>query len=242
MSLPLEGLTVVAIEQAVAVPLATRNLADLGARVIKVDRPTAVTSRATTTTSSTAPAPTSSGSTAARSRSRSTSRPTRAATPCASDRPCRRLRPEPRPGAAERLGLGADDCVRRPSGLVVGRAIGYGVGGRSSSARPTTCCPGGGRPDRDHRHPGPTRQDRDPHRRHRVRDVRRPGGAGRAAAPVAHRRGRDDRRVDARRDDRMDGPRDLHADVHRYAAGADGPEPHARSRPTTAYPTATGRC
>src|SRR3954452_19767922 len=37
-SLPLDGLTVVSVEQAVAVPLATRNLADLGARVIKVER------------------------------------------------------------------------------------------------------------------------------------------------------------------------------------------------------------
>ena len=36
---PLEGLTVVAIEQAVAAPFATRQLADLGARVIKVERP-----------------------------------------------------------------------------------------------------------------------------------------------------------------------------------------------------------
>ncbi len=36
--LPLAGVTVVAVEQAVAAPLATRNLADLGARVIKVER------------------------------------------------------------------------------------------------------------------------------------------------------------------------------------------------------------
>ena len=35
----LEGITVVALEQAVAAPLATRQLADLGARVIKVERP-----------------------------------------------------------------------------------------------------------------------------------------------------------------------------------------------------------
>ncbi|CNE53950.1 L-carnitine dehydratase/bile acid-inducible protein F [Mycobacterium tuberculosis] len=35
---PLDGYTVVALEQAVAAPLATRNLADLGARVIKVER------------------------------------------------------------------------------------------------------------------------------------------------------------------------------------------------------------
>jgi itaconate CoA-transferase len=39
MSLPLAGLLVVAVEQAVAAPFATRQLADLGARVIKVERP-----------------------------------------------------------------------------------------------------------------------------------------------------------------------------------------------------------
>src|ERR687893_1424867 len=38
-TLPLEGITVVALEQAVAAPFATRQLADLGARVIKVERP-----------------------------------------------------------------------------------------------------------------------------------------------------------------------------------------------------------
>jgi itaconate CoA-transferase len=37
--LPLKGITVVALEQAVAAPFATRQLADLGARVIKVERP-----------------------------------------------------------------------------------------------------------------------------------------------------------------------------------------------------------
>ncbi|WP_267245854.1 CaiB/BaiF CoA transferase family protein [Streptomyces sp. PR69] len=37
--LPLEGITVVAVEQAVSAPFATRQLADLGARVIKVERP-----------------------------------------------------------------------------------------------------------------------------------------------------------------------------------------------------------
>lgn len=39
MSLPLEGVTVVALEQAVAAPFATRQLADRGARVIKIERP-----------------------------------------------------------------------------------------------------------------------------------------------------------------------------------------------------------
>ena len=37
--LPLGGLLVVALEQAVAAPFATRQLADLGARVIKIERP-----------------------------------------------------------------------------------------------------------------------------------------------------------------------------------------------------------
>ncbi|KAH7037814.1 CoA-transferase family III domain-containing protein [Microdochium trichocladiopsis] len=37
--LPLHGITVLSLEQAIAAPFATRQLADLGARVIKVERP-----------------------------------------------------------------------------------------------------------------------------------------------------------------------------------------------------------
>lgn len=37
--LPLEGITVVSVEQAIAAPFATRQLAELGARVIKTERP-----------------------------------------------------------------------------------------------------------------------------------------------------------------------------------------------------------
>lgn len=39
MSRPLEGITVVTLEHAIAAPFCTRQLADLGARVIKVERP-----------------------------------------------------------------------------------------------------------------------------------------------------------------------------------------------------------
>jgi len=37
--LPLDGITVVTLEHAIAAPFCTRQLADLGARVIKVERP-----------------------------------------------------------------------------------------------------------------------------------------------------------------------------------------------------------
>ncbi len=37
--LPLKGITIISIEQAVAAPFATRQLADLGARVVKIERP-----------------------------------------------------------------------------------------------------------------------------------------------------------------------------------------------------------
>ena len=38
-SLPLDGLRVVTIEQAVAAPFCSRQLADMGADVVKVERP-----------------------------------------------------------------------------------------------------------------------------------------------------------------------------------------------------------
>jgi len=41
MKLPLAGITVISLEQAIAAPLASRHLADWGARVIKIERPDA---------------------------------------------------------------------------------------------------------------------------------------------------------------------------------------------------------
>ena len=39
MTAPLAGVVVVSLEQAIAAPFATRQLADLGATVIKIERP-----------------------------------------------------------------------------------------------------------------------------------------------------------------------------------------------------------
>src|ERR1700754_2723184 len=39
MTRPLDGITVVSLEHAIAAPFCTRQLADLGARVIKIERP-----------------------------------------------------------------------------------------------------------------------------------------------------------------------------------------------------------
>lgn len=69
---PLAGVLVIALEQAVAAPLATRTLADLGARVIKVEHPVRGDFTRRYDDVARAWRPTSSGSTGARSRSAST--------------------------------------------------------------------------------------------------------------------------------------------------------------------------
>lgn len=39
MQRPLDGITVIALEHAIAAPFCTRQLADMGARVVKIERP-----------------------------------------------------------------------------------------------------------------------------------------------------------------------------------------------------------
>jgi len=69
---PLSGITVVTLEHAIAAPFCTRQLADLGARVIKVEDPVPVTLLAPTTNALGDLHPTSSGRTAPRKASHST--------------------------------------------------------------------------------------------------------------------------------------------------------------------------
>ena len=78
MTLPLEGLTVIAVEQAVAAPFCSSRLADAGAHVIKIERPEGDFARGYDAFAKGQSA-TSSGSTAARIPPSSTSRPRKAA-------------------------------------------------------------------------------------------------------------------------------------------------------------------
>ncbi len=59
--MPLSGVVVVALEHSVAGPLCSRILGDLGATIVKVERPAAATSRGTGTITSPARAPSSGG-------------------------------------------------------------------------------------------------------------------------------------------------------------------------------------
>ena len=136
------GSTVVALEQAVAAPFATRQLADLGARVIKIERPAAATSPAATTR------------TVARQvqllRLAQPRQGEHRARPQDAGRPGRC---SPRmlatadvfvqnlaPGAADRLGLGAATLRARHPRLITCSISGYGTRRPVRAARrPTTC-------------------------------------------------------------------------------------------------------
>ncbi len=128
--LPLDGVTVVCVEQAVAAPFATRQLADLGARVIKVERPgTGDFARSYDTT--------------VRGLSSHFVWLNRGKESIALDLKSpqdlavlRRLLARAdvfvanlAPGAAERLGLGAEELTARHPRLIVCGISGYGSGG-----------------------------------------------------------------------------------------------------------------
>ena len=139
-SLPLAGLRVIALEQAVAAPFATRQLADLGARVIKIERP--------------------GGGDFARSYDRTTlgqsshfiwlNRGKESVELDVKDARDRLLLERLldaadvfvqnlAPGSAERLGLGAATLRAKRPGLICCSISGYGADGPYADKRRTTC-------------------------------------------------------------------------------------------------------
>ena len=160
MPLPLEGLLVVALEQAVAAPMCTCRLADAGARVIKIERPEGDFARGYDDVAQRRVRAISSGSTAARSRSSSISpRPTtrRCSPPC-SRRPtcsCRTSSPARSPSSASPI----ERLRREHPRLIVCSVSGYGDSGPYADAqglRPAD--PGRGRACLDHRRAGRSRR------------------------------------------------------------------------------------
>ena len=133
---PLEGITVVAIEQAIAAPFCTRQLADLGARVIKVERPgtgdfarhyddrvNGLASHFVWTNRS--------KESLALDLKHAEARPLIAALVARADVLVQNLAP----GAAARLGLGYQDLARSHPRLIVCDISGYGSGGPYSDKK-----------------------------------------------------------------------------------------------------------
>ena len=187
--LPLDGVTVVTVEQAVATPLATRHLADLGARVIKVERPE--------------------GGDFAREYDHAVEGTgahfvwlNRGKESLAIDLKATEGRDAVRapldradvflqnlaPGAAERLGLDATSCAPHHPELIVVNLSGYGIGGPLEQRKAYDMLVQAesgliaitGTPETAVKTGIPTADIA-------VRHVLRAGGAGRAAAALAHR-------------------------------------------------------
>jgi itaconate CoA-transferase len=138
--LPLSGITVVSLEQAIAAPLASRHLADWGARVIKIERPgkgdfcrdydyvmKGMSSQFAWTNRS-------KESLALDAKSSEGKRVLDALLPHA-DVFLQNLAP----GAAQRLGLDAATLVERFPRLIACDVSGYGTAAPIARKRPTTC-------------------------------------------------------------------------------------------------------
>lgn len=128
-SLPLDGITVVSIEQAVAAPFATRQLADLGARVIKIERDSGDFAR---TYDETVHGDSSFFVWLNRTKESvvidlksEEGRQVMRSLIAQADVFVSNLKP----GAVERLGLGAEDCQETNPGLIHASISGYGPGG-----------------------------------------------------------------------------------------------------------------
>ena len=203
-ALPLEGVTVVSLEQAVAAPFATRQLADLGARVIKVERPRGLaTSRGCTTPRSAGCRAISCGSNRSKeSLTLDLQAPAGGRSAAAADRPRRTcFRPEtsrraPRNGSASRRTSLRADHPR----LIVCGLSGYGASGPVPRPQGVTTC--SCRPSRGvvsiTGTPEEWREARDPGGRPGGRHVRLHRNPHDAVCTGADRRGGVHRGLDAR--------------------------------------------
>ena len=141
MPLPLEGLLVVSLEQAVAAPMCSCRLADAGARVIKIERPEGDFARGYDALAQRPEQPISSGSTAARNRvvldlAKADDKALLEAMLAKADVFIQNLKP----GAVAKLGFA--DRAAAPRLSAADRLLGVGLRRQRSlrrSARPTTC-------------------------------------------------------------------------------------------------------
>ncbi len=139
-ALPLAGVTVVGLEQAVAAPFATRQLADLGARVIKVERPGggdfARGYDASVHGLSSYFAWLNRGKESVEIDAKSgRGRDVLTALLARADVFVQNLAP----GAADRIGCGAAELTARHPRLICCSISGYGTAGPYAARRPTTC-------------------------------------------------------------------------------------------------------
>ena len=136
---PLSGITVIDLSRILAGPYCTLLMAEMGARVIKVEPPKGGDDARPTARSSTASRPTSPRSTAARNRSRSTSRAT-------ADREIfEKLLDKAdvivenfRPGTMEKLGYGWETLHPKYPKLIYAAASGFGHTGPNLAMIPPT--------------------------------------------------------------------------------------------------------
>ncbi len=138
-ALPLAGLTVVAVEQAVAAPFCTSRLADAGARVIKIERPEGDFARGYD-----AVAKGQSSYFVWLNRGKEShvldlaapeGRARLAALIAGADVLVQNLKP----GSLARLGFAVEDLRKKHPRLICCSISGYGETGPMPSARPTTC-------------------------------------------------------------------------------------------------------
>lgn len=139
MTRPLDGITVVSLEHAIAAPFCTRQLADLGARVIKVERPGAGTLRAYDQRVRGEASHFVWVNRSKESLTLDLKQPDAVAVLKRHSGQCRCAGANTAPGAAARMGLGYESLKASHPQLIVWHISGYGEDGPYRDKKPTTC-------------------------------------------------------------------------------------------------------